>query len=300
LTVAVGLLWATTASGATKVSATTSCGASSVSGSQQASIDTSTGCNDPNGTGAYPVTGWVYYRTGAGASVQLFDGLEGLSTHKFYSGTYVFCLYPTDGTVSHACSTLNVTAGTGSYPSTPPTMTGTLPVITGGADGNFIAGYSLTVQTPPTGHLNSFKGDFWVLTGNAPLQGGHWATQSVKPFTIDSTPPSCSLTMTSAGPPKEIFVTVQDLGTGIETIITGKNNAVVAVPTFSPGTMSPLVITATKQVQSAGATLEVTVTDAAGNQTVCDPKLPAKVGGNWLGATIPHLLRPRLALGLPR
>src|SRR5215470_308936 len=64
-----------------------------------ASIDTNAGCNNPNGTAIYPKTGWVAYNPGAGVSVQLVDGMEGLSSNKFYWGTYVFCLYPSYGTV---------------------------------------------------------------------------------------------------------------------------------------------------------------------------------------------------------
>jgi hypothetical protein len=147
-----------------------------------ASIDTSAGCNNPNGIARYPKTGWVAYNPGAGVGVQLVDGLEGLSTHKFYWGTYVFCLYPTYGSVSQTCSTYTVTQDTGSYPSTPPTITGTVPTITGGADGSFVAQYTLQVQNAPTGHLNSVKDDFWVIKNGSPV--AHTATQSVKPPTL--------------------------------------------------------------------------------------------------------------------
>jgi len=124
----------------------------------------------------------VAYNPGAGSSVQLLDGYEGLSTHKFYWGTYVFCLYPTYGTVSKTCSTYTVTENTGSYPQTPPTFSGTLPTITGGADGSFVAQYTLSVQNAPSGHLNSSKDDFWVIKNNVPV--AHTATQSVKPPTL--------------------------------------------------------------------------------------------------------------------
>jgi len=158
-----------------------------------ASIDTSGGCNNSNGQAGSPVTGWVADNPGAGQSVQLFAGLEGLSTHNFYSGAYVLCLAPTDGSVSQKCSTFTVQAGTGSYPKTPPTFTGTAPTITGGADGNFIAQYSLTVTTPPDGHLVSVKVDFWVLQGGSPVRGGQTATQSVKPPTLQAAPPNIYL-----------------------------------------------------------------------------------------------------------
>jgi hypothetical protein len=148
-----------------------------------ASIDTNAGCNNPNGISLYPKTGWVAYNPGNGVTVQLVDGLEGLSVHSFYSGAYVFCLYPSYGTVSTTCSTYTVSPGTGSYPSTPPTLiTGSPPSITGGPDGSFVAQYTLQVEQAPTGHLNSVKDDFWVTVNGSPV--AHTATQAVKPPTL--------------------------------------------------------------------------------------------------------------------
>jgi hypothetical protein len=177
-----------------------------------ASIDTSGGCNNPNGTATYPVTGYVAYNPGAGTSVQLFNGYEGLSTHKFYWGTYVFCLYPTYGTVSQQCSTYTVTQNTGSYPNTVPTFSGTLPTITGGADGSFVAQYTLTVQNEPTGQLNSSKADFWVLKNGAAI--AHTATQSVKPPTLTVPPPAPNIYLGYAD-------TYRPTGTGLPSIWKG-------------------------------------------------------------------------------
>src|SRR5579884_211328 len=109
--------------GAGHASAAGSCSPPSLVNGLSASIDTSGGCNNSNGQAGSPVTGWVADNPGAGQSVQLFAGLEGLSTHNFYSGAYVLCLAPTDGSVSQKCSTFTVQAGTGSYPKTPPTFT---------------------------------------------------------------------------------------------------------------------------------------------------------------------------------
>jgi hypothetical protein len=144
-----------------------------------ASIDTNAGCNNPNGTSLYPKTGWVAYNPGAGVTVQLVDGFEGLSIHQFYSGTYVFCLYPSYGAVSQTCSTYTVVPGTGSYPSTPPSFFGAAPSITGGPDGSFVAQYTLQVQTAPSGPVNSVKDDFWVTVDGTPV--AHTATQTVLP-----------------------------------------------------------------------------------------------------------------------
>ena len=42
-------------------------------------------------------------------------------------------------------------------------------------------------------------------------------------------------------------------------------NSVVTVPPFTPGTTSPVVVTATKIDQTMGATVALSVTDVAGN-----------------------------------
>jgi hypothetical protein len=89
--------------------------------------------------------------------------------------------------------------------------------------------------------------------------------------TACSAPASCALTGMTAGPPKSIQVTVQNALSGVTSIVPVTNNATVPPLSFTPGTQSPVVVTATKTNQSKGATLELTVTDGAGHVTVCDP-----------------------------
>jgi len=152
----------------------------SISTHTTGSSNQGTSCNDANGQADYPITGWIAYNPGAGTTVQLGDFYEGLSTHHFYWGVYSLTFGAcTDGTA--AAGSYNVTQNTGSYPQTMPTFTGTLATITGGADGNAICPYSLTVQNAPSGHLNSSKNDLWIAVNNQPLQGHHTATQSVGP-----------------------------------------------------------------------------------------------------------------------
>jgi hypothetical protein len=157
-----------------------------------ATIDTNAGCNNPNGTSFYPITGWVAYNPGAGVNIQLLGVLEGLSTHQFYWGNYVLCLYPSYGAVSQTCTTYHVMQNTGSYPSTPPTVTPSdgAPTITGGPDGSFIAQYTLQAEQAPSGHLNSVKTDFWAMNHGTAIQGGHTATQAVKPPSLVRPPAS--------------------------------------------------------------------------------------------------------------
>ena len=88
----------------------------------------------------------------------------------------------------------------------------------------------------------------------------------------DTTPPTCILTATFAGPPKQLQITVQDSGSGLASILVTKSqNADTVVPPFTPGTQSAVLITSTKIVQSAGSVVELVVTDMAGNKIVCDP-----------------------------
>lgn len=88
----------------------------------------------------------------------------------------------------------------------------------------------------------------------------------------DTIKPTCVLTKTISGPPKQIQVTVQDKQSGLASIVVTKAvNDSVSVPPFSVGTTSPVVVTATKIDQSLSSTLALQVKDKAGNVTNCDP-----------------------------
>jgi len=93
----------------------------------------------------------------------------------------------------------------------------------------------------------------------------------------DTTPPICLLTATFNGSPKSIQVTVQDLDSGLGTIVvTTSTNASTVFPPFTQGTTGPVVVTATKTNQSLSSHIALTVTDAAGNVRTCDPLWPGK------------------------
>jgi hypothetical protein len=86
------------------------------------------------------------------------------------------------------------------------------------------------------------------------------------------TAPRCDLTGIITGPPKQLQVTVQDTGAGLQSIVvTTLTNATVVVPTFTPGSAQALVVVATKVDQSQGAYLGLEVTNTAGLVTDCDP-----------------------------
>lgn len=109
------------------------------------------------------------------------------------------------------------------------------------------------------------SGDSVVPTGNT------------APVTVtggDTTPPTCRLTGTIAGPPKQIQISVQDTGSGLGSVVVTKStNATTTVAPFTPGTTSSVMVTSTKLNQSQDANVALRVTDVAGNVTLCDPAL---------------------------
>lgn len=97
------------------------------------------------------------------------------------------------------------------------------------------------------------------------------------PAPDDTTPPVCELvSASSAG----ITVRTIDSGSGLQAItVTRDKNATVNVPTFTPGTTSEQLVTATKIKAGQGASVQLEVTDVAGNKTVCDPVIAKLTAG---------------------
>jgi hypothetical protein len=95
---------------------------------------------------------------------------------------------------------------------------------------------------------------------------------------VDTVRPTCKLISTSSGPPKSITVAIQDAGAGLESVFYSGTN-IVSPPQFPTplvvGQTSPFYVIATKDVQTKGSTLSLTVTDTAGNSTTCDPAFGA-------------------------
>jgi hypothetical protein len=118
----------------------------------------------------------------------------------------------------------------------------------------------------------SYGGDL----GNAQLTISHGC---IGPAPPDTTPPSCALigstTYTNSTEKSSITVTLQDSGSGIQSVLaTGSNDTIVTSP-FTAPTTNPVTVTASKTIQGQSATLKIVVSDAAGNQTTCDPVLRA-------------------------
>ncbi|MFZ0390972.1 MAG: T9SS type A sorting domain-containing protein [Calditrichia bacterium] len=89
---------------------------------------------------------------------------------------------------------------------------------------------------------------------------------------VDNTAPTCELTNVIPGPPLSIEITGHDPESGLMTInVVKAKNANVSIPSFTTGTTSPVVITATKIDQNKRASVALEFIDMAGNSLVCDP-----------------------------
>jgi hypothetical protein len=107
----------------------------------------------------------------------------------------------------------------------------------------------------------------------------------------DETAPRCELTAINYGPPVSIEVEVEDAESGVERVqVTDLVNATAEIPMgsgqyyskgqtapFAPPTTAVTTIEAVKIDQSTSSRLVLAVSDAAGNQTVCDPVITLQV-----------------------
>jgi hypothetical protein len=97
---------------------------------------------------------------------------------------------------------------------------------------------------------------------------------------LDLDPPLCTLGATRSGPPVEIDVYIQDIGSGLNDIdVLHADNASIPPPHFETGTNDQVTVTATKVDQMMSSRVELQVFDRAGNSTICDPILIEIVRG---------------------
>jgi GEVED domain len=84
-------------------------------------------------------------------------------------------------------------------------------------------------------------------------------------------PPECKVVV-SPSTPDRVEVTVQDHGSGLESIkITASTNLTVSIPPFTRGTRSPVVVVGTKIDPYQRASLVLSVGDTCHNVIPCDP-----------------------------
>jgi hypothetical protein len=129
---------------------------------------------------------------------------------------------------------------------------------------------TFTLKNAPAAAGTDFVNATFVNTsGLTETSGNVTVTWTAK---TDTTPPSCALAGTVAGPPKQILIAVQDTGSGLAKIVVDSNsNDTISIPNFTTGTTASQTVTATKINQSASADVTLTATDVAGNSTTCDP-----------------------------
>jgi hypothetical protein len=121
------------------------------------------------------------------------DTIEGVGpTQLFVGGSYTLSFATTCALGSATSGTYTVVGGTSTYPTTPPTTSGTLATITSDASGNFNCDYTLTYPTVDSTnvgtcsqHLCSVKNDIWVMSGTTRVT--QTASFSVEP---DGQPPT--------------------------------------------------------------------------------------------------------------
>ncbi|MDQ2912849.1 MAG: hypothetical protein M3T56_06295 [Chloroflexota bacterium] len=111
----------------------------------------------------------------------------------------------------------------------------------------------------------------------------------------DTTPPTCVIKHVVKGPPKKLIIKTQDRGSGLKTIVVNiTKNANTIVPPFTLGRRRRLMVTSAKINQSQNSVVKLTVTDMAGNVTVCDPVLSSvaiRRAGQPSKQTYTHLAR---------
>ncbi|MFZ0391996.1 MAG: ScyD/ScyE family protein [Calditrichia bacterium] len=105
------------------------------------------------------------------------------------------------------------------------------------------------------------------------------------PAPPDINAPSCELSGINPGPPVSIDIEVMDSESGVASVeVVKAKNASVEIPkgsgnffgqgdlvSFSPASITPVLINAVKVDNSKGASVTLRITDEAGNAVVCDP-----------------------------
>jgi hypothetical protein len=253
------------------------CGVPTGTGLQQ-NLNTTLGCDVIEGTSL--MSGYIADNgLSPNQQVTLEDAYEGLSSHIFYWGNYTLGLVCQSGTPSTQTANYVIAENTGSFPLTPPTVTGgALPVVTADSKGTFVCAYTLSVENAPTGHLNSSKSDLWIVAGGS----GNTATTSVKPPTLDPSNPTTTTT-----PPTTVDPGSTSTTTPPTTVDPGSTSTTTPPTTVDPGntsTTAPGLQTATVSDPTNGPThvYDPVVTDpgttgssvAGGSTSTADPAAP--------------------------
>jgi uncharacterized repeat protein (TIGR01451 family) len=146
------------------------------------------------------------------------------------------------------------------------TWSGSFPVAGGG---NLTLHFNVHVTSTPGTYYDEADA---TANGVAVVPTGPTAPITVTGGPIDTTGPTCAIIQKLAGPPVQLRIGVRDMQSGLATIqVTNSTNADTVVPPFTVTTTTQVVVTSTKINQSLSSTVQLRVTDVAGNVTVCDP-----------------------------
>lgn len=105
-----------------------------------------------------------------------------------------------------------------------------------------------------------------VMVAGLQLQGG----STVPDPPADTTPPECSMAEGSAGG-STVQIALVDGESGIAAIhVLMADNVTVSIPSFTPGTTDPVVVTASSDDATAVGVFELESEDNAGNSGVCN------------------------------
>lgn len=107
-----------------------------------------------------------------------------------------------------------------------------------------------------------------------PVDPGNCEYDAFKVGPPDPTPPTCTASVTTSGGQQMISITVQDLESGIETIVPTSVNATAVLPTWSVGTPDSLVVTGTRTDTSQPGSITLVVTNVAGLSSTCTANAP--------------------------
>lgn len=119
-------------------------------------------------------------------------------------------------------------------------------------------------------------------------------------FNVEFDPPTCEVTATVVAT-NTLSFTAQDTGSGIASVTTiGSSNATPSIPSFTPGTNDPVVISVTPADSALPSAITFRITDDNGNARNCPPvvwqRLALTKNGQTKGSLSVGLSTPFLTL----
>lgn len=152
---------------------------------------------------------------------------------------------------------------------------------------------TLTATPDPGSVFAGWSGPDDCLDGQVTMYEAMECTATFN-IQVETDPPSCQVVSVDKDPSGKPRYTVhiQDTGSGVQSIVvTVQTNFNVTLPTFTPPTTQLLQVIGVVINPYLSARLELRVTDASGNVTVCDPvvKLTVREDGKPVTETLTNI-----------